>query len=439
MGYPSATHRQRNQRYSEMRIRDIVVFCLASLAAAIPWTARGVPLADPRHQRRQEASEILRSSLRAPSEMATELETIERYRSAVAGAIQLLEPDAHAVRQLAAALRDADSATTPVDRRLTLLRDRIEQISQTLAFAPIMEAEMPRGFPSPTPVDELELKQYPAYRMAETDADSSPAFWTLFNHIKQNKIAMTAPVEMGYHSTTEAAPRQRSMAFLYGDRGLGETGSDGPVRVIDVPPQTVISIGVRGETTRQKILSARGRLMEWIDVNSARYRPAGEMRVMGYNSPFVSPARKYFEVQIPVTVVRVSAAEYDAESEVDLSDYVWKNRVLLAFAPSRSTAAYAELRRSWDTQADAVADRDMLLVGVLEEGESRAGDIPLPSTTAAMLREQFKVESGDTTFILIGKDGAVKSRQPQVRLSDLFNLIDAMPMRRAEISRQSAR
>jgi hypothetical protein len=422
-----------------MRLKDVFVFCLASLAAAVPWTARGISLADPRHQRRQEAAEILRKALRATADMPTEVDIIERYRSSADRAIQLLGPDAHAARQLTAALRDADVATTPLDGRLKVLRDRIEQISQTLAFVPIMEAEMPRGFPSPTPIEELELKQYPPCRMAQTEADSNPAFWTLFNHIKQNKIAMTAPVEMRYESTGSGGLSQRSMAFLYGSRGLGETGPDGPVLVIDVPPQTVISIGVRGERTRQKIVSARGRLMEWIDVNSARYRPAGEMRVMGYNSPFVPPARKYFEVQIPVTVAKVSTVEHDLGSEFDLSDYVWKKHVLLAFAPSRAAATYAGLRGSWDSQSDAVSDRYLLFVEVLEEGESRAGNMRLPSTTAARLREQFKVESGVSTFILVGKDGTVKSRQPQVRLSGLFDLIDAMPMRRAEISRQSAR
>ena len=43
-----------------------------------------------------------------------------------------------------------------------------------------------------------------------------------------------------------------------------------------------------------------------------------------------------------------------------------------------------------------------------------------------------------TTFLLVGKDGTVKLRRGQVRLSDLFDLIDAMPTRRAEMSRQSA-
>ena len=85
-----------------------------------------------------------------------------------------------------------------------------------------------------------------------------------------------------------------------------------------------------------------------------------------------------------------------------------------------------------------MAERDLLLVEIMEQDESRAGDLPLPPTTATKLREQFKLECGVTTFLLVGKDGTVKLRRGQVRLSDLFDLIDAMPTRRAEMSRQSA-
>ena len=63
-------------------------------------------------------------------------------------------------------------------------------------FRPIKEAEMPQGFPGYTPVGQIEIKQYPAYRKAFA---SGPAeFWLLFSHIKQNNVAMTAPVEMDY-------------------------------------------------------------------------------------------------------------------------------------------------------------------------------------------------------------------------------------------------
>ena len=65
-------------------------------------------------------------------------------------------------------------------------------------FKPIVEAEMPSGFPQVTPVREIQIKRYPAYRKAVADARADRAFWTLFSHIKQNDVAMTAPVEMAW-------------------------------------------------------------------------------------------------------------------------------------------------------------------------------------------------------------------------------------------------
>ena len=187
------------------------------------------------------------------------------------------------------------------ENALKTLGDRMGEIAKDLAFTPIKEAEMPRGFPPPTPVGEIEIKRYPAYRMAQTESEERSAFWTLFKHIKRNKIAMTAPVEMGYESTGAAKPVQSSMAFLYGNDSLGKAGSDGAVRVVDVLPQMVVSVGVRGNRTQNKIVTARKSLLKWIEDNSSTYRIAGEMRVMGYNSPFVPAGRKYFEVQIPIT------------------------------------------------------------------------------------------------------------------------------------------
>jgi hypothetical protein len=163
------------------------------------------------------------------------------------------------------------------------------------------------------------------------------------------------------------------------------------------------------------------------------------MRIMGYSGPLVTPNRRYFEVQIPITVAGESPADDDLRREFDLSDFLWKSRVLLAFAPSRANASYAALRRSWDSESGAVAERDLLLMEVFEQDENLAGETRLSSREAAKLREQFKVESGHSTFVLMGRDGTAKLRQPNVRLSALFNVIDGMPIRRAEMSRQRGR
>jgi hypothetical protein len=165
-------------------------------------------------------------------------------------------------------------------------------------FQPIVEAEMPADFPRMTPVGDVQIKQYPAYRKALADASAGRAFWTLFSHIKQNDIAMTAPVEMTY--ADREGPNEATMAFLYGRPDLGQAGRKDGVEVIDVPPAEAVSTGVRGPRTTESVAEARDRLEAWLLTNQEHYSADGPLRVMAYNSPFVPGNRNYFEVEIPV-------------------------------------------------------------------------------------------------------------------------------------------
>ena len=177
-------------------------------------------------------------------------------------------------------------------------------------FKPIVEAKMPEGFPQSTPVREVQIKRYPAYRKAEADPNEGRAFWTLFSHIKKNDIAMTAPVEMSY--TDGQRPREGSMSFLYGRPDQGQAGREGGVEVIDVPPMVVVSTGVRGPRTTESVSEARDRLEAWLETNKDRYASEGELRVMAYNSPFVPRNRNYFEVEIPIRPLDESGSSQDS-------------------------------------------------------------------------------------------------------------------------------
>jgi len=174
----------------------------------------------------------------------------------------------------------------------------LAEVEGDLRFEPYIEAELPVGFPAPTPVGEIEVKAYPVYRMARTDM-SGGAFWKLFNHIKKNEIAMTAPVEMTWTSTEEGM-REVDMAFLYGNVDLGPVGSDGAVEVVDAEPGLVVSLGCRGEATRTAVNAAYDELLAWLALQG-ELEITGPMRGMAYNSPMVPRSRKYFEVQVPVT------------------------------------------------------------------------------------------------------------------------------------------
>jgi len=175
------------------------------------------------------------------------------------------------------------------------------------------EAKLPAGFPSPGPVGEIIVKNYPAYRMARVNRGEGgiaggPAamFSPLFNHIKRNNIPMTSPVEMGYPEHVEPGEGASSMAFLYGEPSWGTSGAnvDDPRVVIeDVPAMTLFSIGVRGGYTDANFTKALSRLNDWIKKREQQVRVNGPPRYLGYNSPFVLDFLKYGEVQLPVDIV----------------------------------------------------------------------------------------------------------------------------------------
>ena len=164
-------------------------------------------------------------------------------------------------------------------------------------FQPLIEASLPEGFPAPGPVGEVVLKAYPKYRAARADGGNS--FWTLFSHIKKNKIAMTAPVEMAMDGDGGELKRQ-NMAFLYASPALGQTGRDGRVDVVDLGPVRVLSFGIRGPLTDRKTEHAKQAIEERLRRESQSWKRNGEWRLLGYNSPMVQAERRFWELQLPV-------------------------------------------------------------------------------------------------------------------------------------------
>jgi len=168
-------------------------------------------------------------------------------------------------------------------------------------------APEPEGWPELTPVGEVEVKQYPAYRaalVAQGDIDGQgmqPMFTTLFDHIKRRDIPMTAPVDMGYAGVNDTL-RMTSMAFLYRRPDRGEVGSDGAVRVEDLPPRLFASVGVRGGYHTDNFRKGLALLEAWLSANPA-WEVAGPARYLGYNGPFVPSFARYGEVQLPVAAV----------------------------------------------------------------------------------------------------------------------------------------
>ncbi|MEJ2225867.1 MAG: DUF4174 domain-containing protein [Syntrophobacterales bacterium] len=118
----------------------------------------------------------------------------------------------------------------------------------------------------------------------------------------------------------------------------------------------------------------------------------------------------------------------------DLDQYTWQNRLLFLFATSAEDPAFQSLSREVDQNLDGIRDRDLLVFRVLSEGLSLLGPQEISPEEAARLRRRFGISPGAFTVVLVGKDGGVKlKRSGQIALSDIFGLIDSMPMRRREM------
>jgi hypothetical protein len=113
-----------------------------------------------------------------------------------------------------------------------------------------------------------------------------------------------------------------------------------------------------------------------------------------------------------------------------LSELHWKKRIVVVFGQADDPMLKRQVELLEKRQAE-LAERDMVVIRVAD-GEARAVYGQAPVLNATALREEAGVDQG-FRVILVGKDGGVKLRSSEV-VSDLelFELIDRMPMRRAE-------
>jgi hypothetical protein len=203
--------------------------------------------------------------------------------------------------------------------------------STTFSFDGVntIDTPLPVGYPDPTPPGAIDLKHYPSVRRAEVSGEvkrggdgSDQGFWPLFKHIQRRDIAMTSPVEMEYHDPAKPAetaapaeqpkpaeepakakpPEQWTMAFLYRRAEQGATGTDDAdkrVKIVDLPAQLVVSIGMKGNYSRELVANGEQEVAQWL-AGQSRFERSGDARVLYYHGPSLRPWRKWAEVQIPV-------------------------------------------------------------------------------------------------------------------------------------------
>ena len=119
---------------------------------------------------------------------------------------------------------------------------------------------------------------------------------------------------------------------------------------------------------------------------------------------------------------------------MDLARFEWKNRLLLIFAPDAMHPQFQQMDAEINAQGAEVRDRDLVVFEIFDKDPSQMNASPLSPADADALRMHFGISRQMYALILVGKDGGIKlMREDRVPLSEVFELIDSMPMRKNEM------
>ena len=123
---------------------------------------------------------------------------------------------------------------------------------------------------------------------------------------------------------------------------------------------------------------------------------------------------------------------------MDLTQFQWKNRLLFLFAEDTNDPFFENLQSQIMAQKAEVDDRDLIVFEVPAQGPARMNNSPLDRKEADSIRTHFAIPGNTFSLILVGKDGGIKLKsKDRVDLSDVFGLIDSMPMRQREMQQKN--
>jgi len=180
----------------------------------------------------------------------------------------------------------------------------------------INEGPLPEGFPPPNEVGQIVEKSYPLCRTYS--AEGSNAFMRCFTYLTKHKHEMTAPVIMDYNRREPSdkpnvianfdAMDIKRMHFVLQRPLLDEPKNEGAVVVADMPTLRVLSIAFQGQLSANTREQAEKKLAAEIE-SRKDLTVVGPYRVLGYNSPFVPKDKAFWEIQVPITDVKLDEAK----------------------------------------------------------------------------------------------------------------------------------
>lgn len=120
-----------------------------------------------------------------------------------------------------------------------------------------------------------------------------------------------------------------------------------------------------------------------------------------------------------------------------ITDYRWQHRIVLLVGTAENRAHIENTHSTFLQEAVAMRDRQILLLQMDRESVYGPEGEKLPFTPSSV-RSATATDEDFEGVILIGKDGGVKSRWDfDVKPKQIWEQIDGMPMRRAEMKHKS--
>ena len=145
-------------------------------------------------------------------------------------------------------------------------------------------------------------------------------------------------------------------------------------------------------------------------------------------------------LQVSMFLILMGGASFVNLTAQNLEKHTWKNRILIVKTSDSASAIYQEQIKEFSNATDEMKVRKFVLYKITKDhfemidftnpeliDSGKITGKPIGMTLND--KENFEV-------ILIGLDGGIKLRQTEVLTKEaLFNIVDAMPMRRSEIDR----
>ena len=130
----------------------------------------------------------------------------------------------------------------------------------------------------------------------------------------------------------------------------------------------------------------------------------------------------------------ILATPTPGRADADLSAYHWKKRLLLVFSPGGDDPELKQQELELSTHRAGVVERDLVVFRVVADDPVTRDGMRDGWVANDAMRRTFDAPAESFAAVLIGKDGHIKLRRTQaVTMTELFSLIDSMPMRRDEM------